>query len=132
MPSDEKSPDVSMPSVPFWALPLVQQVSEIRALTAAIPKIEKELDDLRSNSVPIGEHNRMRERQDHLWDLSQTVMPQWQERMPQIDQMWDERSQLQVGLQGLKVAAAVLGFLQGIVIVGLAVAQAGVSLHFGK
>src|SRR5215831_3408120 len=109
MPSDEKSPDVSMPSVPFWALPLVQQVSEIRALTAAIPKIEKELDDLRNNTVPMSEHKRLMDRSDTMWDLSQTVMPQWRERMPQIDQMWDERSQLQGALKGLKIVAAVLG-----------------------
>src|SRR5215468_8617408 len=133
MPPDDKSSDLpATPSIPFWALPLVQQVAEIRALTASIPKIEREMDELQKSVVPISEHKRLMERQDTLWDLSQTVMPEWRQRKTQVDEMWADRQRQQGSIRMLKLIGTLLAVLQGIVIVALALGQAGVSLHVGR
>ena len=113
-PEDRPVADLSalaQPGVPFWAMQLSAEVAAIRALVGSIPKIEKELDELRSNVVPMSEHKRLMDRSDILWD---------------------DRSNWQGAIKGLKTAATVLAGIQGVVLIGLALIQAGVSLHFGS
>jgi hypothetical protein len=65
--------DETVPTVPFWALNLVADVAAIKVSCAAIPAIERELDDLRKVAVPMREHEALLKRTETLWDAYQRV-----------------------------------------------------------
>jgi hypothetical protein len=122
---------VPVPGVPFWALPLVQQVAEIRALVAAIPKLERELDTLRGETVPMVEHVRLLQQVSELRDLSREVMPQWSERRPRLDAMWDERTEMKGTMRAFRWALAGLGGLNALLATLWIAYQAGIRVHVG-
>ena len=101
---------LAQPGVPFWALSLSNEVAAIKTLVGSIPKIEKEVDQLRDNTIPKSEHERL---------------------MTRTDTLWDDRSSWQGSIRTLKWVAVALGAVQGLVILGLTLVQAGASLHFG-
>ena len=71
MPNTQEDPPSA--TVPFYVLTLTSDIAAIKTLCSAIPKIEKELDDLRANSVPMREHEALLKRTETLWDNYQRV-----------------------------------------------------------
>ena len=69
----EQVPTGPTPSVPFWALDLVRDVASIKQATAVLPRIEMEVDAIRTEAVPMREHEAVIKRTDALWDAYQRL-----------------------------------------------------------
>lgn len=114
-----------IPGVPTWAVNLVQQVAEIRVKVESVPRIERELDELRKSMIPVKEHEEMVRRVDDLWDTRSNLVPQWQESKPKLDAMWDERAQIRGILKAQRWVMAVMSLAVAILTVWLTLRSTG-------
>jgi|SRR5215472_3406079 len=97
--------DQNQPSVPFWALTLVADVASIKALAGRLPVIERELEAVRTQQVPLSEHKLLMVRTDTMWDSFQREL--------------GARSRDRLWMTGLSVAVAALGLIQGLHLFGV-------------
>lgn len=122
---------VEIPGVPTWAVNLVQQVAEIRVKVESVPRIERELDELRKAMIPVKEHEEMLRRVDDLWDTRSNLVPQWLESKPKLDTMWDERSQIRGMLKMQRWLTVAVGLVLSTLTAWITIRSSGIHVSPG-
>lgn len=121
---------ISTTDAPGWAIGLFERVAEIKVKVDVIPELQRKVEELQRTTVPMREHEDLLRRQETLWNTYQQVMPEWDQRKPQIDQMWEERAELRGGIKAIRVGMAILVVVQIALTIWLALRTSGARITF--
>ena len=80
-------------SIPSWAVNLRETVARIDERTKQIPTILNEIDNLRQTTVPMNEHQILMQRVDQLWNRDLQGRPEWEELVPRVKTLWNDRTE---------------------------------------
>ena len=92
-------------SVPTWALGVIERLAGIQARVDALPAIERDLDQLRKDSVPLSEHHSLMIRVDRLWDISNSELPTFVEMKAEVKALVKAQQQLEGTVKDREVRA---------------------------
>lgn len=117
-------------TVPQWAAQLAVSVARIETRTDQIPKLVEDFERLRQNTVPLSEHAQLMQRVEELWNRDLQGREAWNQMIPRVATLWQERDQEQGARTAHRVWLGVLSVIVGVLTVFTLLRDLGFSASF--
>jgi hypothetical protein len=107
-------------------------LDSLQQLNRRVEDLGSKIDALHKDFAPLDDYIVVRQRVEQLWNRDLQGRPEWEEMVPRVRTLWQERSERQGTVRGYRVALGVLSAIVAMLTIVTLLHGFGINLSFGK